>query len=89
MRRSIFLRCLRGLRATNKLLGELPKLGIGLLFARIGFDPVDARQHTDDVAVEDGCGLVEGDAANRTGGVAADAGQGKDGVEGLRKFTIW
>ena len=65
----------------DQLFCELPELGVGLFLARIAFDAVDARQHADDVAVEDGRGLVEGDAANRPGGVTANAGQGKDGIE--------
>lgn len=69
----------------NQLFGELPELGVGLLFARIGSNAVDARQHANNVAVEDGRGLIEGDAANRAGGVATDAGQGEDGVEGVRE----
>lgn len=68
-----------------QFLGESPEVGVGLFFARIGFDTVDAGQNADDVAVEDGRGLIEGDAANRAGGVTTDAGQGEDGVEGLWK----
>lgn len=72
----------------NQLFCVLPELGVGLLFARIGFDAVDAGQDADDVAVEDGCGLIEGDAANRAGGVTTNAGQGEDGVERLRELAV-
>ena len=54
--------------------------------ARIGGDAVDAGQDADDVAVENGRGLIEGDAANRAGGVAANAGQREDGVESSREI---
>ena len=47
----------------------------------------NARQHPDDVSVQDRRGLIEGDAANRTGGVAADAGEGEDVLERVRKFA--
>ena len=69
----------------NQLFGELPELGVGLFFARIGFDAVDAAQNSDDVAVEDGRGLIEADAANRASGVTTNAGQGEDGIKGLRE----
>lgn len=68
---------------SHQILRELPEAGVGLFFAWIGFDAVDAGQNADHIAVEDGCGLIEGDAANRAGGVSADAGQGEDGGEGF------
>lgn len=65
----------------NEFVGEVPKAGVGLLFARVGDDAEKACGHADDVSVENRPGLVEGDAANRAGGVAANARQGENIVE--------
>lgn len=69
----------------NQFLRELPELGAGLFFARVSGDSVNAGQNPDDVAVEDGRGLIEGDAANRAGRVASDAGEGENVVESFWK----
>ena len=66
---------------------QLPELRIGSLFARIFCNAKHPRQHADDIAVEDWRRLVEGDAANRAGGVAADAGQREHVVEIIREFV--
>ena len=64
---------------------QVARGGHWFVFARIGFDAVDARQHADDIAIENRCGLIEGDAANRTRRVATNAGQGEDGGEVRRE----
>lgn len=52
---------------------ELPESGVGFFRARIGGDAVDSGEDADDVAVKNGRGLMEGDTANRTSRVAANA----------------
>ena len=64
---------------------ELPELGVSFFLARVCFDSEQARQDADDVAVEDWCGLIECDAANRASGVAANAGKREDVVVVGRK----
>ncbi len=59
----------------------MPELGVGFLFTRIGGDAEEAREDADDIAIKNGRGLIERDAANGAGGVAADAGQREDLVE--------
>lgn len=72
---------------TDQFFRELPELSVGLFFAWIGVDAVNTGQNTDDIAVQNGRGLIEGDAANRTSGVATDAWQGENGVESLRELA--
>ncbi len=74
-RRILFLRRLRVLRATNQFFRQLPKPCIGFLFLWIFADAKNARQHADDIAIKNRRRLIEGDAANRAGGVAADSRQ--------------
>jgi hypothetical protein len=73
--------------ALNQFLRQLPKPRIGCLLLRIFGDAKNARQHADDIAVENRRGLVEGDAANRAGGVAADARQRENFIKIFRKFA--
>jgi hypothetical protein len=54
---------------------QLPESRIRLLFVRIFSNAIHPRQHADDIAVENRCGLIEGDAANRAGGVTANPRQ--------------
>ncbi len=61
-------------RRCHQFRGEGPELFIRRGFTRVFRDAMDAREHTDDIAIEDGCRLVVGDAAYGSGGVAADAG---------------
>ncbi len=68
--------------------GKLPEPRVGFLRARVRGDAVEPREDADDVAVENRRGLVEGDAANRAGGVAANAGQGENGSKVFRKFSV-
>src|SRR5205809_1127656 len=70
----------------NKFIGDAPKTRVGCLLARIVADAEKAGEDTDDVAVENGGGLVKADAANRAGGIAANAGQGENMIEVLRKL---
>src|SRR5206468_2256452 len=71
----------------NQFLRDSPESRVGLLFARVGGDAEDASQDANDIAVENWLGLVEGNAANRAGGVAANAGEGKDCVEIFGEFA--
>ena len=86
-RRILFLRILRGLRATNQFFGDLPKPGICFLLLRVFRDAKNPGQYADDIAVENGRWLVEGDAANRAGGITANARQREDIVKVLREFS--
>ena len=74
-------------RTCDQIFRKPPKLRVGLLILRIFSDAENARQHANDVAVENGRRLVEGNAANRAGGVTADARQRKDIVEVVREFV--
>ena len=66
---------------------QSPELRVGFLSARIFSDAKYPRQHANDVAVENRRRLVEGDAANRAGGVTANARQREDVVEIIREFV--
>lgn len=68
--------------------GEAPEFFVRGFFAGVFGDGEEARQDADDVAVEDGRGLVEGDAGDRPGGVGADAGQLEYGGVGAREFAV-
>jgi hypothetical protein len=50
-----------------------PLLRPGL--TRIGADSAQAGEDSDDIPIEDGSGLIKGDAADGTGGVGANPGQ--------------
>ena len=65
---------------------ELPEPRVGFLFLRVFGDAVQAREDADDVAIEDGRGLVEGDAADGTRRVTPDAGQREDGIKFFWEF---
>ena len=67
--------------------GELPQICVGFLFPRISLDAKHPRQHTDDIAVKNRRRLIEGNAANRAGGVTSDSGQGEYVVEVFGKFV--
>ena len=71
----------------DEFLCQLPKLRVCFFLARIGFDSEQARQDTNDIAVENGRGLIESNAANRASGVAANAGKRENVVEGFRKLV--
>jgi hypothetical protein len=62
-------------RPLHELFRQMPKSRLGGPCSRIAAEAEDARQHADDVAVENGNRLVPGHAADRAGRVAADAGQ--------------
>lgn len=72
----------------NQFCRQLPKLRVGFLFPRIFCDAKNPCQHADDVAVENRRRLVERDAANRAGGVTADARQREHVIEIIREFAI-
>lgn len=69
----------------HECFGQLPEFLDSRLFPWILRDTEYAGQHADDIAVENGRRLIEGNAANCAGGVAAHAGQCDDGVEFFRK----
>ena len=66
---------------SNQFFGRVPQESIRFPLPRIFFDAENARQHANDIAVKYRRGLVERDAANGAGGVAADAGQSQDRVK--------
>ncbi len=74
-------------RYLNKLRRESPKLLVrGPLF-RIATKTEEPREHANDIPVDHGMRLVEGNAADRAGRVAANPGQREDRLKILRKFS--
>ena len=67
--------------------GRVPKFVIDDFVARISSDAEEAAQDADHVAVENGRGLVEGDAAYGPRRVAAHAGQRQHGGKGVGKLA--
>ena len=61
---------------------------VGFSFTRIAVDAKDARQDTDDIAVEDWRGLVERNAENRARRVAPNARKRENVVELLWKNSV-
>src|SRR5438445_9727102 len=55
-----------------KLFRKLPKALIDVSLSWISFDTEQAREHSNDVAVQNGLGLIEGNAADGSGGIAAN-----------------
>ncbi len=74
-------------RAMNQFFRQLPEPRVGFLFLRIFRDAKNSGQNADDIAIENRRGLVEGDAANRAGGVTADARQCENVVKVFGKFV--
>lgn len=70
------------------MFGKLPQLVVGGFVARVFADGKKAGEDANDVAVQNRRGLVEGDAANRAGGVAANSGQRENFVVGFRKSPV-
>ena len=64
-----------------------PELRVGFPFAWIFADAKNPRQHADDVAIENCRRLVEGDAANRAGGVTSNARQRENVVKVVWEFA--
>ena len=60
-------------RRLHECLGELPEALARGRFPGVTAQAKPSRQQTHNVAVEDGRGLVESDAANGPGGIASDA----------------
>src|SRR5689334_14476851 len=69
----------------HELLGERPQLRVRLFFSRVFFYSEYTSQDSDDIAIQNRCGLVKRDAANGAGGVTANAGEGEHIFEFLRK----
>ena len=70
----------------NQFFRQLPKPRICFLLLRIFPNAKNPRQHADDVAVENRRRLVEGDAANRAGGVTANARQRQNVIKVFREL---
>src|SRR5439155_22831787 len=68
-------RSLSAFRGPDKVLREPPEQGVNLLSVRIPTDAEEAGQHANDIAVKRRRGLVESDAADRSGGVTTDPRQ--------------
>ena len=64
-----------------------PELRIGFLLSRIFTDAKYPRQNADDIPVENRHWLVEGDAANRAGGVTSNARQRENVVKVVWEFA--
>ena len=60
-----------------KLFRKLPKALIDVSLSGISFHTEQAREHSNDVAVQNGLGLIEGNAADGSGGIAANSRQGQ------------
>ena len=65
-------------RSCHQFCRQFPKPRIRFLLLRIFGNAKNPRQHADDIAIQNRRRLVEGDAANRAGGVTADARQRED-----------
>ena len=74
------------MRFLHQFVRQLPQPRVRGFLLRIIRDAEKARQDADDIAVQNRRGLVEGDAANRAGGIAADAGQRQNLLELFRKL---
>ncbi len=70
-----------------KLFRKLPKALIEVSLSGISFDTEQAREHSNDVAVQNGLGLIEGDAADGSGGIAANSRQGQHVFKVFREFA--
>ena len=83
----VFSRSGNFLRVGHQFFRNLPQPRVRFLFLRIFRDAKNSGQHADHIAVQNRRGLVEGDAANRAGGVSADARQRQNLVEVFWKFV--
>ena len=69
----------------HQLLRYFPKFLVDLRLAWISANPKKPSQHTHNIAVQNRLWLIEGNAANRPGGVSANAGKCQQLIELLRK----
>jgi hypothetical protein len=74
---------LRGLE--DQLLRELPELQVSGFFTGVATNTKQPREHPYHIAIQNGFGLVESDAAYRSGGVPSDARQAQDFLKLFRK----
>lgn len=65
----------------NQIPGQIPQNCIGLFLTRIACDAENSAQNTNDIPVQNWRGLVESDAADRPGRVAANSRQRENVVE--------
>ncbi len=77
-----------GVFGMHQRIGQLPEFVFDGGVFGIAFDAKDAAQNADDIAVENRGGLTECDAGNRPGGVASDAGDLLQSVDGVRQLAI-
>src|SRR3982751_1187612 len=66
---------IRARRFRHHFLSEPPKFCIYWFGVRVAPDSEQPSQYSNDITIENRCRLVEGDAANRAGGVAANSWQ--------------
>ena len=64
-----------------------PKQRVGFLFMRVFSNAKDSCQQANHIAIKNRHRLVEGDAANRAGGVATDTGQRENVLKIFREFA--
>jgi len=79
----ITLRCLE-----HQRLCDAPQASVGFGFAGIAGNSKQPGQNADNVAIENRLWLVEGNAADSAGGVAADSGQIEKRLEVLRHLAV-
>jgi hypothetical protein len=72
----------------DQFLGQAPQFCVGFGLTRVAGDAEKAGQYADDIAVEDGPGLVEGDARDGAGRIAPDAGQFEDIFKSVWEFSV-
>src|ERR1700730_2708300 len=72
----------------HQRLRQLPKSRINHFVAWIAVDAERPAEHSDNISVQNGAGLVVGDAANGAGGVWANAWQLQNGCEGSRELPV-
>src|SRR5439155_25894759 len=71
----------------DKLFRKVPKALIDVSLSGISFDTEQAREHSNDVAVQNGLGLIERNAADGSGGIAANSRQGQHVFKVFREFA--
>ena len=72
---------------SHQVFRQLPEPGVGRFFFWVFRDAKNPAQHADDIAIQQGGRLVEGDAANGPGGVAPDSRQFQHFSKGPGKNT--
>ena len=73
--------------AKNQFFRQLPEPRVRLFLLRIFRDAKNSGKDADDIAIQNRRRLIEGDAANRAGGVTSDSGQCENIVKRFGKFV--